>query len=196
MVGRWVERIGRALVPFTSGRGDGYRADAYWARTQYDGEPALSVGGVSLTMNRVRKIALLAAPMVCACTAPTPPEPSAPPANTRAAEAPPTLARASWQSMLGQTVTLEGVAQNAKLGPLLLGPPADIWIDGMDAWKTGVVGKRVQVTGRVIEKADLPVFEHEEGALEKAGMPVPKGTDLQKASRRFLLTDVQWKLLE
>lgn len=147
-------------------------------------------------MNRVRTIALMAAVTLCACRAPAPPEPSAPPAPKSAEAAPPTPAPSSFQSRLGQTITLEGTAQNAKVGPLLLGPPEDIWIDGMDAWKDSVVGKRVRVTGRVIEKADLPVFEHEEGAPEKGGMPVPKGTDLQKASRRFLLTDVQWKLLE
>jgi hypothetical protein len=68
-----------------------------------------------------------------------------------------------------------------------------IWIADFDAWKDDVRGTRVEVTGRVIERHDLPVFVQREGDLPKAGMPVPPGTDLEAASRRFLLSDVKWR---
>ena len=71
-----------------------------------------------------------------------------------------------------------------------------IWIDDLDAWPLEVRGKWVQVAGKVIERADLPVFVHREGEPQMQGMPVPAGTDLEKARRRFLLTEARWKLLE
>jgi hypothetical protein len=32
--------------------------------------------------------------------------------------------------------------------------------------------------------------------LQASGMPVPKGTNLAEASRRFVLTGVSWRLLD
>jgi hypothetical protein len=71
-----------------------------------------------------------------------------------------------------------------------------IWIDGLDAWPAGLRGKRVRVTGKVIERADLPVFVHRDDEPEMAGMPVPPGTDLEKARRRFLLTEARWNVVQ
>lgn len=101
-----------------------------------------------------------------------------------------------WASKLGQTVTVEGQASNAKLGAIVGAEPAPIWIDGLDAWPEEVAWKRVQVTGTVIERHDLPVFVRKEGEPEMAGMPVPPGTDLHAASRRFLLKDARWKRID
>jgi hypothetical protein len=102
-----------------------------------------------------------------------------------------------WEAKLGQVITVEGSAQDAKLGALLLtGGSMSIWIDGLDAWPKEVRGKNVQVTGKVIQRSDLPVFVHQEGEPEKGGMPVPPGTDLEKARRRLLLAEAKWKVLE
>jgi hypothetical protein len=105
-----------------------------------------------------------------------------------------------WSVLLGRSVTIEGTAVNAKLGALLLGE-GEIWIDGLDGWPEGFYlggdkGKRVRVTGIVIEKHDLPVFVPKPGELPRTGMPVPEGTDLNEASQRFLLKDARWTLIE
>lgn len=53
------------------------------------------------------------------------------------------------------------------------------------------------VTGRVIERADLPVVAAPRpGEPIPAGISVPPGADPARAARRFLLADATWKLLE
>jgi hypothetical protein len=111
---------------------------------------------------------------------------------------------ASWASSLGRTVTVEGVALDAKLGAVVRGGEGqgEIAIDQLAAWPPGYYlglqnGRRVRVTGRVIERADLPVFEEPApGAPQSTGIPVPKGADLARASRHFLLADAKWTLLD
>src|SRR5580765_6347328 len=66
-----------------------------------------------------------------------------------------------WSGHLGQTVTLEGTAADAKLGALLQGKEDVIWIEALEAWPEGLYsggdrGKRLRVTGTVIRKDDLP----------------------------------------
>ncbi len=100
-----------------------------------------------------------------------------------------------WESKIGQLVTVEGTAEDAKLGALLVGDTGTIWIDGLDYWPAEARGKRLQVTGKVIERSDLPVFVHQEGEPEMQGMPVPAGTELETARRRFLLAEARWKVL-
>jgi hypothetical protein len=101
-----------------------------------------------------------------------------------------------WEARLGQVVTIEGTAEDAKLGAVLTRPGDMVWIDGLDAWPRGLRGKRVQVTGKVIQRADLPVFVQREGEPQEQGIPVPPGTDVEKARRRFLLTEARWKVVE
>ncbi len=99
----------------------------------------------------------------------------------------------SWAKRLGQEVTLEGVAQDAKEGALLEIADDMIWID-MDSWPTGMRGKRVIVKGRVIERHDRPVFVQKKDEPIKSGIPVPEGTDLHKASHRYLIANATWSL--
>lgn len=100
---------------------------------------------------------------------------------------------------LGKTITVAGRAANAKLGPQVICRGFSLWIDGMQSWpdkyysKKG--GRRVRVTGVLIERHDLPVFIHKPGDPIMSGMPVPPGTDLKKARHRYLLKNVRWKLL-
>jgi hypothetical protein len=101
-----------------------------------------------------------------------------------------------WRKSLGNIVTLEGTAWDAKLGALLRTEEGDIWIDGLASWPGDLHGKKVRVGGRVILKKDLPVFIRKPGQPEKTGMPVREGTDLEKASTRYLLADANWKLAE
>ena len=62
-----------------------------------------------------------------------------------------------FNDYLGKSITLEGKAENAKMGALLIGDNFSIWIDGLDAWPEGLYqggndGKKIKVTGIVIEK--------------------------------------------
>jgi hypothetical protein len=41
---------------------------------------------------------------------------------------------ADWSRHMGQTVTVEGTAANAKLGALLEGKDGEIWIDDLHSW--------------------------------------------------------------
>jgi hypothetical protein len=107
----------------------------------------------------------------------------------------------NWSSHLGHEVTVEGIAQNAKLGALLVSDGADIWIDGLSWWPDSVLqaakaGKRVRVTGTAIERYDLPVFIPQEENSVKGGILVSPGSDLRDASRRFLLKNATWTLRE
>ena len=97
-------------------------------------------------------------------------------------------------SRLGKKVTLLGEAQSRKGGAALLGKDFEIWIDGLDGWPDKMRGKHVVVTGTVIERHDLPVFIPSPTEPAVQGIPVPKGTDLHKASHRYLLKDATWKL--
>lgn len=138
----------------------------------------------------IRTMIVIAA-MLSACT------PSKDPAGeARTPSASSNSEPSPWESKLGQLVTVDGDAEDAKLGALLTAGSGTIWIDGLDAWPTEARGKRLQVTGKVIQRSDLPVFVHQEGEPEMQGMPVPSGTDLEKARRRFLLAEPKWRVLE
>jgi len=95
---------------------------------------------------------------------------------------------------LGKEITVEGIAAEAKLGPMVISNTLSIWID-LPHWEANVSGKRVRVTGTVIERADLPVFILDPKEA-KAGIPVPKGTDLKEAAKRLMLSNVKWELID
>jgi hypothetical protein len=95
--------------------------------------------------------------------------------------------RVVW--LLGSFVTLEGKAEEAKEGSLLISGDEQYWIDGAEDWPRG---KRVKVHGKVIEKYDRPVFVQKKGEPIKAGIPVPEGTRLKEASHRYLIGEAKW----
>jgi hypothetical protein len=106
-----------------------------------------------------------------------------------------------WSKYLGQTVTVEGNAANAKLGALLLGDGKEIWINGLDSWPEGFYsggdrGKRVRVTGTVIQRDDLPVFVQKPGGPLIQGIPVQSEEEKQRAKWRYLLRDAKWTVLD
>ncbi len=106
-----------------------------------------------------------------------------------------------WSIYLNQKVMVEGTAVNAKLGAMLIGEGPEIWIDALDAWPEGFYlggreGKKLRVTGIVIERTDLPAFVTQEGQEQKSGIPVKNNTDLEKAQKRFLLKDATWVVVE
>lgn len=102
---------------------------------------------------------------------------------------------------LGKRITLEGQASNRKIGAELVGSDFNVWIDGITDWPkeyraSGDKGKKVRVVGILAEDHGLPVFIPKEGEESIQGMPVPEGTDLEKASHRYLLKDAKWELIE
>ena len=100
------------------------------------------------------------------------------------------------QRRLGQPVTLEGVAEARKLGPVLRGNGFEVWIDRLEAWPLGTAGRKVRVTGVLEERHDLPVYVQKAGEPPAAGIPVPEGTDLREASRRYVIREAKWSLME
>jgi hypothetical protein len=122
-----------------------------------------------------------------------------PPSCARPPSAAP-VAETTSPGKVGQTVTLEGTAANAKAGALLQLKDGVIWIDGLDAWPEGFYtrgqGKHLRVTGTVIEKHDLPVFVQRPGEPAPAGIPVTSEEEREKASYRRLLKDAKWTVIE
>jgi hypothetical protein len=99
------------------------------------------------------------------------------------------------QSQLGKTVTLDGVAESRKLGAALRGDGFEVWLDGLDGWPGNYAGRRVRVTGILEERHDLPVYIQRPGEAPAAGIPVPEGTDLRKASHRYIVRNPKWSLI-
>ncbi|MBW1878422.1 MAG: hypothetical protein JRJ84_08680 [Deltaproteobacteria bacterium] len=102
----------------------------------------------------------------------------------------------TWEEDLGETITIEGVVLREKVGAVLNTERGDIYLDGDDRWADEVSGERVRVTGTVISRHDLPVFEYQDGDPIRAGMPVPEGADVESARQRYLLSDVRWERVE
>jgi hypothetical protein len=101
----------------------------------------------------------------------------------------------SLQSSIGQHISLVGVAEPRKLGAALRGQDFYVWIDGLQDWPIDYVDHRVQVAGVLEERHDLPVFIQKPGELPVQGIPVPDGTDLHEASRRYVVRDARWSLV-
>lgn len=96
---------------------------------------------------------------------------------------------------VGQAVSVEGIAEARKLGAALRGEGFDVWIDRLADWPRELAGRKVRVTGILEERNDLPVFVPRPGEAPAAGMPVAEGTNLQQASRRYVIRDAQWSLV-
>ncbi len=97
---------------------------------------------------------------------------------------------------LGKVITVVGTAQDFKMGTVVECQGGPLWLDGLDRWPGKEPGRKMRVTGKLVKRHDLPVFIHKEGEPQKSGMPMPPGTDLTKASARYLLEKPTWKLAE
>jgi len=102
------------------------------------------------------------------------------------------------RGLIGQRVTLVGIAEPQKNGAALRGADFCVWIDGLHDWTQEFSGHRVQVVGVLEERHDLPVFVADtppEERMRMQGIPVPSGTDLDEASRRFILREAKWTMI-
>lgn len=120
-----------------------------------------------------------------------------------------------WSTLLGQRVTIDGWAAEAKLGSMLDEDgqldKGSIWIDGK-RWPDGYYGgpdkrKHVRVTGTVIKRDDMPVYLAEKGTWPpkvvnggdfpyRAGIPAYSKEELERYKWRFLLENATWKVLD
>jgi hypothetical protein len=108
--------------------------------------------------------------------------------------------RVNWDELLGQRVTVEGEAQNWKLGAQVRGKRAGIWVDGLDGWPEEYwrgegTSRRVRVTGTVVQRHDLPVFRKSDfpDGRTPGGIPVGDDVDLHEAAKRYLLEAAVWR---
>jgi hypothetical protein len=102
-----------------------------------------------------------------------------------------------WSKYLSKEVTVRGTAENMKVGAFVAGKNQEgLYIESLGYWPDGFSGKEVEVTGVLIKKYDLPVFIPKEGEPVATGIPVSEGTDLHEASKRYLLKNATWKLIE
>jgi hypothetical protein len=103
---------------------------------------------------------------------------------------------------LGKQISIEGRCENRKGGACVVdAESAVVWVDGLREWPEGLgasgqQGKKVKVTGTLAEDNALPVYIPEDKYDIRQGIPVPKGTDLAKASHRYVLKNVQWSLAQ
>ena len=106
------------------------------------------------------------------------------------------------QDNIGKQITLEGRCVDSMSGALLMGEGFSIYLDGIERWPDGYYlgddeRTKVIVTGILSEDHGLHVFVQDDNdPVIKHGIPVPKGTDLKKASHRYILLNAKWKLVE
>ncbi|MCS4301709.1 hypothetical protein [Chryseobacterium sp. BIGb0232] len=107
------------------------------------------------------------------------------------------------KELIGESITVTGQTINMKLGALLTTKNGEsIWMDGMDSWPDGYYvseqkSKTVKVTGTLIEKNDLPVFiSNENDSIIQQGIYEQKGTNLEKASHRYLFKNYKYIIIK
>ncbi len=96
------------------------------------------------------------------------------------------------ERFLNKIVTISGIAYNARMGAIIDTPEGFIYSADFERWPEGYYGKKITATGILIKKYDLPVFIQKKGDPLRSGMPMPPGTNLKEASKRFLLKNIKY----
>lgn len=104
------------------------------------------------------------------------------------------------KEFIGKRIILVGKTVDQKLGAvLILENGQQIYMSDMTSWPEGYYVhnnkkecKTVEVTGILIEQHDLPVFQENNDPIIQQGIPIEQGTDLKKASQRFLFKEYTW----
>ena len=95
---------------------------------------------------------------------------------------------------VGETITVRGTGSYQKIGFSLGSLDGAVYLDLEP--KENLQGRHMIVTGRLVEKFDLPVFIPDPTKEAIQGIPVPAGTDLHKASRRLVLENPQIEIID
>lgn len=103
-----------------------------------------------------------------------------------------------WGRLVGQRVTVEGVAENWPQGAFLASPGnGGVWIEDFRTWPgtcfANGKGKRLRVTGEVSVKQDVPQHEVQTGP---GGAAVRGTATVRQWGKRYLLKHVQWHVQE
>ncbi len=87
--------------------------------------------------------------------------------------------------MEGKRDVIEGVAEDAKQGAVVVRDAGAVFVAGLDGWPRELRGRHVRVTGRLrtVEGADEPL---EVGGLHRAG----------SIGDRRVIEDATWEALE
>lgn len=109
-----------------------------------------------------------------------------------------------WKDLMGQRMTVVGEGANYKIGAKVRCKGFTISVDLADNhWpqeiytrndQGEVVMKTVKVTGKLEQWSDVPVFTPSQNRGQQ-GVPVPEGTDLKEARKRYVLVDVKWEIV-
>ena len=98
-----------------------------------------------------------------------------------------------WAARRGRCVVVEGFAHgggkdppSVRSGTMAIDVVLDDPPEPLHAWSPGH-SARVRVRGVVSQRADRPVFVQRPGQPLMQGIPVPEGTDLEEARRRWVL---------
>lgn len=162
---------------------------------------SLAVAAVCLLLVGCRKAEqrdadLPPTPAPASASAPAQSQPQPQPQAERADAAEPRSALVEWSKLVGRCVIVEGYATGG-------GKTAESLEGG--SWSIGIApgaladagsfpslrpGSRVRMRGVVAVRADRPVFVEKPGELPMQGIPVPEGTDLEQARRRYVLDKI------
>ena len=98
------------------------------------------------------------------------------------------------KELVGTVVVLKGQPQRRKGGITIVGEGFEVWLVNEELLSDEVFGDDatgpfMSFSGTLDEDQGLPVFIPDDSDLAVQGIPVPAGTDLEKASHRFLLRD-------
>lgn len=103
---------------------------------------------------------------------------------------------------IGKRITVIGTALNHHMGAVVSVDGSTIYVELPDKyWPDGVyhggdTGDLVEVTGILEQRSDLPVFIQDPNEPPMHGMPMPPGTDLKEAAKRYVLVSVEWKSVQ
>lgn len=113
-----------------------------------------------------------------------------------------TLRDKNMRKLTGKRITIVGKALHLKIGPVVqTQDDVNIFIEDHESWPEDYYvpednAKLVRVTGKLVVKKDLPVFIQKEGEPVQQGIPVPEGTNLEEAQKRYVLRNATWELVE
>lgn len=87
----------------------------------------------------------------------------------------------------GKTVTIEGIARDAKAGAVVVNADNEpIFIDGLESWPAEFSGKQVRVSGVLVQKQNFP------SATVDSNGAISQGTEGEQLES--VLTNAKWEL--